>query len=40
MEAIVSAVTPLKTWVETVPEVEETEVEGAAAEDGHWEGVA
>lgn len=32
MEAIVSAVAPLKTWVETAPEVEETEVEGAAAE--------
>ena len=33
MEAIVSAVAPLKTWIETVPEVEETEVEGAAAEE-------
>jgi hypothetical protein len=33
MEAIVSAVSPLKTWIETVPEVEATEVEGAAAEE-------
>jgi len=38
MEAIVSAVAPLKTWIETVPEVEETEVEeteveGAVAEE-------
>ncbi len=33
MEAIVSAVAPLKTWIETVPEVEKTEIEGAATKE-------